>query len=82
MVRKLRNLCAGVLALTGVAMASAEAGAMPIQSLDPGASAPQGVEQVWCCRYGWRGGWGWRRPYYGYGWGWRRPYYGWGWRRW
>ena len=83
MNRTVKGCIAGALALASVAVATAEAQAMPIQSLGEVAHAASGIDQVWCCRYGWRGyGWGWRRPFYGYryGWGWRRR--SWGWRRW
>ena len=73
----------GALAMAGSVLASVEAQAMPIQDLNPTASeASPNVENVW-----WRGGYGYRRgfygygfrrPFYGYGWGWRRPFYGYG----
>ena len=92
----LKGLIVGALALTGVALATADAQAMPAPSLgSPAVSGTTSLEKVWYRGgygwrggfrgYGWRGGygyrgWGWRRPLYGYGYGWRRPY--WGWRRW
>lgn len=87
---------AGTLAIAGVAMATVDVQAMPIQPLSPAASSVS-IDKVWWrggyvwhrpfYGYGWRRpfvgygwGWGWRRPFYGYRYGWRRPYYGW--RRW
>lgn len=94
----LKGLVVGMLAIAGVAMASAEAQAMPAPNLgSPAVSGATSLDKVWWRGgygwrgYGWRGhyGYGWRRPFYGYGWGWRRPFYGygfhrryWGWRRW
>src|SRR5579872_3749450 len=34
-----------------------------------------GVQVANARRWGWHGGWGWRRPYWGLGYGWGSPYY-------
>ena len=98
MMRSLKGVVAGALALASVAALTVEAHAMPVQPITSTATSTSDIEHIW-----WRGGygWGWRRPWGYYGWrrpylgyyGWRRPYlgyYGWrrpdlgyyGWRRW
>ena len=91
MRKGVKGIAAGAIAIAGVAIAGAEAQAMPVASLAPPVAAGSGIEKAYVVcgpyrcwhRYGY--GWGWRRPFYGYGWGWRRPWgwhRPWGWRRW
>ena len=83
MKRGLKGAVIGALTLAGAIMVSADAEAMPVQTLDATSASAGSIEHVW-----WRGGYGYRRGFYGYGfrrpfygYGWRRPYYGYGWRR-
>ncbi len=89
MMRSMKGLVVGAVALAGATVASADVQAMPIQP--PASQAgttdvANGIEHVWW-RGGWRRGWGWRGGYYGWRrpfvgyYGWRRPFYGYGWRR-
>ena len=61
----------------GLGLAPTSLQAMPLQSLSVQVAPGATVDNVWCCRYAHRrfGGYGWRRPVFGYG-GPRR-YYGW-----
>jgi hypothetical protein len=73
------------LTIAGLGFAASSASALPAGGLDPAIATSsdlaQGVQDVrWVCGY-----WGchWRPNYYGFygGYGWHRPYYG-GWHRW
>ena len=85
MTNFLKGALIGAVAFGGLAIASADSYAMPVDNMAPLATTESGqhasIDKVY-----WRYGWGWRRPYYRrwgwrYGWGWRRPYARWGWRR-
>ena len=88
----LGHAVSGALIVAGLVLGSPGSKAMPMPVLNASAPAASSIEQVWCCRYGWRGGWrgyGWRRGWGGYGgygrwggYGYGRPrYYGWGYGR-
>jgi hypothetical protein len=64
------------IAMIGAEISPAAALTLPSPAGMEKAVSPQ-VEKTYWCRWGcgWRGGWGWRRPW---GWGWGRPW-GWGW---
>ena len=87
MLKSVRGVAAGALALAGVAVAGSSVQAMPVPSLAPTVAAGTGIEKAYVVcgpfRCWHRYGWGWHRPFYGYGWGWHRPFYryGWGWHR-
>lgn len=65
---RLRGAVIGTMALAGATFGTADAQALPIQSLHSSASAA-GIDQVFL-RYGY----GYRRPFLRYGYGFRRPF--------
>ncbi len=86
MIKTLKGIIIGALALAGVMTVTAEADAMPVQPLAPVAAASQDIQPVYFYRYGYRRPfvrpfYAFRRPFYGYrrfgpyGYGFRRPFY-------